>query len=205
MRIRILTTSAAAVIMFAAMPVPARAAVAQWQRPAAQDRGDFGYANQQRGPAYDAGYRAGLRRGREAVRDGRALNIEREREYRDARDGYDRRYGDRDRYRDDYRIGFAQGYRDAFDRAGVGRDRRGYGYDRGVAQIAFENGARDGYTKGLDDLRHRRYPDVNRQKWYRNGDHDYKGRYGAKDVYRVDYRRGFAEGYDRAYREGRRY
>ncbi len=214
MKTTILTTSAA-VLIFAAVPSPARAS-----SPAQFDRGQYGTAQNS---AYDAGYRAGLRRGEEAARDRRPMDFEREREYRDGIDGYDRRYGEPNRYRDDYRAGFAQGYRDAFnrggfrrddrDRNGVWRDERGYGergygvpgYRREVAPIAFENGVRDGYAKGLDDLQHRRYPDVNRQKWYRNGDHDYNGRYGPKDLYRVDYRRGFQEGYSRAFREGRRY
>jgi hypothetical protein len=65
---------------------------------------------------------------------------------------------------------------------------------------AFDNGERDGYAKGIDDVRHHRYPDINRQKWYRHGDHNYDRQYGAKDTYRVDYRRGFQLGYDRAFR-----
>src|SRR5215467_6398084 len=69
---------------------------------------------------------------------------------------------------------------------------------------AFDNGERDGYTKGIDDVRHHRRADMNRQRWYRNGDHDYDRHWGSRDVYRVDYRRGFEQGYDRAYREGYR-
>jgi hypothetical protein len=220
MKTTILTTSAAAVLIFAAVPSPARAS-----SPAQFDRAQYGTAQNS---AYDAGYRAGLRRGEEAARGRRPMDFEREREYRDAMGGYDRRYGEPNRYRDDYRAGFAQGYRDAFNRGGfrgddIRRGAPGYGapgygapgygapgygapgYGREVVPIAFENGVRDGYAKGLDDLQHRRYPDVNRQKWYRNGDHDYNGRYGPKDLYRVDYRRGFQEGYSRAFREGRRY
>ena len=69
---------------------------------------------------------------------------------------------------------------------------------------AFDNGERDGYSKGIDDVRHHRRADVNRQRWYRNGDHDYDHHYGTRDAYRVDYRRGFEQGYDRAVREGYR-
>jgi hypothetical protein len=82
-----------------------------------------------------------------------------------------------------------------------------YGYEnrRDVYyQRAFENGERDGYARGIDDLRHRRYADIQRQKWYRNGDHDYDRRFGPRDQYRVEYRRGFERGYDRAFREGYR-
>lgn len=69
-------------------------------------------------------------------------------------------------------------------------------------QRAFDNGERDGYSKGIDDVRHHRRADMNRQRWFRNGDHDYDRHWGSRDAYRVDYRRGFEEGYDRAFREG---
>jgi len=88
-------------------------------------------------------------------------------------------------------------------------DRRPYGYEQrreeAGERMAFDNGMRDGYTKGLDDLRHHRFADVRRQKWYRNGDRYYDNRYGPRDEYRIEYRRGFERGYDRAYREGYRY
>jgi hypothetical protein len=80
---------------------------------------------------------------------------------------------------------------------------RGYGSQAGFG--ALQNGVSDGYQKGLDDVHDRKFPDVTRQKWYRSGDHDYNSRYGSKDLYRTEYRRGFQEGYDRAYREGRRF
>jgi flagellar biosynthesis/type III secretory pathway protein FliH len=79
-----------------------------------------------------------------------------------------------------------------------------YRYERheGYERRAFDNGERDGYAKGIDDLRHQRRPDINRQRWYRNGDHDYDHHYGSRDAYRADYRRGFEQGYERAYRDG---
>jgi len=78
-------------------------------------------------------------------------------------------------------------------------------YGGSAAYGAYQNGVSDGYQKGLDDVHDRRNPDVTRQKWYRSGDHDYNGNYGSKDAYRVEYRRGFEEGYNRAYRDARRY
>jgi hypothetical protein len=77
-----------------------------------------------------------------------------------------------------------------------------YGYERHdtYERRAFDNGERDGYAKGIDDLRHHRRPDMYRQKWYRNADHDYDRHWGSRDEYRVEYRRGFERGYDRAYR-----
>lgn len=75
---------------------------------------------------------------------------------------------------------------------------------REFAAAAFRNGQRDGMEKGREDARHHRSPDVNRQKWFRSGDHDYNGRFGPRDAYRSEYRRGFEEGYRRAYEERRR-
>lgn len=170
--------------------------------------------------AYDNGYRDGLKRGEQAARDGRPLDVEREGDYRKAEDGYNRAYGDRGRYRDNYRGGFAQGFRDGYTRRGGSRaqypaaypgDSRGYGNGYGYGNGgnagygAFQNGVSDGYSKGLEDAQDRRSPDITRHKWYRSGDHDYDKRYGTKDAYREDYRRGFRQGYDRAFREGRRY
>ena len=185
--------------------------------------------------AYDNGYRDGLKRGEEAARANRAFNVERERDYRDAEGGYNRSYGDRNRYRDDYRGGFSEGYRDGYYRRTTGNygygngngnyghgNGRGYGnggynpnygygnggygaYGNNAGYGAYQNGVADGYRKGLEDIQDRKAPDVTRQKWYRSGDHDYDKAYGSKDAYKVEYRRGFQEGYNRAYREGRRY
>jgi hypothetical protein len=193
---------------------------------AAYSDGDYraSYADARRA-AYDNGYREGRRRGEEAARSGRPFDVEREREYRSADSGYNRAYGDRTRYRNDFRGGFAEGYRDGYQRSGGGvysRDARGgyyggggsggyYGgnapgyYGGNAGYGAFQNGVADGYRKGLDDVRERHYPDARRQSWYRSGDHDYDKRYGSKDAYKIEYRRGFEEGYERAFREGRRY
>lgn len=178
------------------------------------------YADARRA-AHDNGYRDGLKRGEQAARAGKVFNAQLERDYRDAQNGYNRSYGDRARYRDDYRGGFAQGYRDGYSRRG-GRTQfpdarrypneypdaygngRGYGYGGNANYGAFQNGASDGYRKALEDIDDRKYPDVARHKWYRSGDHDYDKAYGSKEAYKVEYRRGFEEGYNRAFREGRR-
>jgi hypothetical protein len=187
--------------------------------------------------AYDNGYREGLRDGESAARDRRPFDIQREKDWRKGDAGYNRSYGDKDRYRDSFRSGYGDGYRAAYDRYNsrggyydprssrrdegwyggypgnypgsypqdgrIYRDRRNGGY--GVANIAFQNGVNDGYQKGLDDAHDRKSPDPRRQKWYREGDRHYEGRYGSKEAYKDEYRRGFLEGYDRAYRDGRRY
>lgn len=210
-----------------------------------------GYAEARRA-AYDNGYKDGLKRGEQAARSGKTFNAQVERDYRDGDNGYNRAYGDRARYRDDYRGGFAQGYRVGYeqraypnngqypntapypqypDRAyprsqapiypGNGRNGRnngyggtagygypgnsGYGYGGSASYGAFQNGASDGYKKGLEDVQDRKSPDATRHKWYRSADHDYDSIYGSKDAYKVEYRRGFQEGYNRAFGGVRRY
>ena len=155
--------------------------------------------------AYDNGYRDGLKRGAQALRDRKPFDVERERDYRSAEGGYNKAFGDRTRYQNDYRGGFSQGYRDGYNgrdsRIAIGGN-RGYG-DAGFG--AFQNGIADGYRKALEDSEDRKFPDATRHKWYRSGDHDYDNAYGSKDSYRIEYRRGFQEGYNRAFREGRPY
>jgi hypothetical protein len=222
---RFLTISAALVLLGSA---PAAAQSNGWLGAPPAYAGDDWRAPYQdaRRAGYDNGYRDGVKRGEQAARDRKAFNAQLERDYRDATNGYNRSYGDRERYRDDYRGGFAQGYRDGYyrrdsrdsrdqygrypgygnnGRYGNGNGNQGngnrYGYGRNNAGYgAFQNGASDGYRKGLEDIEKRRYPDVSRHSWYRNGDHDYDRAYGSKDAYRIEYRRGFQEGYNRAFR-----
>lgn len=193
--------------------IPSRAQAQPWTPAAAAYAHDdyrASYAEAQR-DAYENGYRSGLKRRAQAVRDRRPLEIERERDYRSADEGYNRSFGDRNRYRDAFRGGFAAGYRDGYSQRGARAPFPTAGpiYGRGNGGTANfgarQNGLSDGYEKGLDDVNDRKYPDLSRQKWYRNGDHDYDSRYGSKESYRVEYRRGFEEGYNRAYREARRY
>ena len=221
---RILTISAALVLLSGA---PAAAQSGGWlgRAPAYADDDYRAPYAQARRAAQDNGYRDGLKRGEQAARAGKAFNAQLERDYRDAQNGYNRSYGDRARYRDDYRGGFAQGYRAGYsqrgERASYGTQEypnsypnaypdsypdasRGYGYGGNAGYGAFQNGAGDGYRKGLEDVQDREYPDATRHKWYRNADRDYDKAYGSKDAYKIEYRRGFQEGYDRAYRERRR-
>ena len=138
------------------------------------------------------------------------LDIERERDYRNAENGYNRTYGDRNRYRDTYRGGFARRLSRrlrparcavvsvlAGQRPRLGRHRQ----LRRVSERHRATATRRGSTTSTTGSR----ADVERQKWYRNGDHDYDSRYGSKETYRMEYRRGFEEGYNRAYGEARRY
>ena len=79
--------------------------------------------------AYDYGYREGARAGETDARRGDRFGYDDEREYRNGDGGYRRQYGDRDRYRQTFRSGYAAGYSDAYRRfGGSGRDGR-YGND----------------------------------------------------------------------------
>lgn len=113
------TISAAAL----ALTLSATPAHAQFGRIFGQDRDDY-YRGNARQIAYDNGYREGMNHGQIAVRDRRPFDLEREKDYRNADEGYRREYGNKDRYREEFRRGFAEGYHAAYNR---------YGYNGGVA------------------------------------------------------------------------
>ena len=177
-----------------------------------------------RSAAYEQGYREGIREGERDARRGDPFSYRDERAFRQADRGYHRSYGDRDRYRQVFRSGYAEGYSSGYRRlAGYGRNdgrygggvwnnRRsdpGYGTSRyprggyGSYGSAFEYGARDGHEKGVEDARKNRSFDPLRHSWYRSGDRHYDRQYGSRDEYKNVYRRGFQQGYERGFREGR--
>lgn len=217
MTLKLLSVSAAAAAFALALPASAAATSLSWHvrydsSPSSQSY-SRGYDDARR-IARDNGYREGLHHGEEAARHRRAFDLNREKDYRNADEGYKRSYGSREEYREAYRGGFAEGYRAAYDRysyrvrggAYYGpRGDDGYRLSGSVAvsgpgvPVGFRNGVNDGHRKGLDDLRHHRYPDVNRQGWYRSGTRGYHDRYGSKVAYRLDYRRGFDQGYEQAF------
>jgi flagellar biosynthesis/type III secretory pathway protein FliH len=180
--------------------------------------------------AYDQGYRQGADEGEKDARRGDRFNYHDEREYQRADRGYHRSLGDRERYRQIFRDGYAAGYSAAYSRiARYDRYERndgrpgayprqepyaqqggyggygGYGRYPGGAPSSpvFDYGARDGYEKGLEDARKNRSFDPLRHSWYRSGDRHYNGRYGSREQYKNVYRQGFQRGYERGYEEGR--
>jgi hypothetical protein len=181
-----------------------------------------GYARDLERRAYDNGYREGLDDGQKDGRRGRDFSYQRHDEYRDADKGYHRGDGDINRYRSSFRQGFQTGYNESFNRyARNGRDyprvvvpapsviyppSAGYPVPRGggyYGSPATQNGYRDGFAAGRDDARdHDRYDPV-RAKRYREGDHDYNGRYGSRDEYKREYRAAFEQGYREGYGRGR--
>lgn len=76
-----------------------------------------------------------------------------------------------------------------------------YGRYGGYYDVALQNGANDGYEKGLEDARKNRSFDPLRHDWYRSGDRHYESRYGSKEQYKDAYRQGFRDGYERGFRE----
>ena len=193
------------------MSAPACASGALYpQRYPVGDRDDRAY--------YNRGFREGQDAGVDDARRGRSYDLRRHREFRDDRRGDDR--GDLRAFRD----GFAAGYEDGYRRLSRGRDddrRRTYppapnyprsqGPDGGIFRDgdrrlspARENGYRDGFEAGQRASRNGDRFDPIREKRYREGDHDYEGRYGSRDEYKREYRAAFQQGYEAGFRGYRR-
>lgn len=172
---------------------------AQWGRPSYSGTG-YGEA---RRAAYDNGFREGIKEG---DKDGRSRDRF---EYRDERDfqradvGYRRHFGDVERYRQSFRAGFVDGYSQAFGRYRGYDDWRYGGGEREFYASPFDNGVRDGIEKGREDARDNDRFDARRHKWYREGDRHYQNRYGVRERYKDEYRRGFLVGYEQGYRTAR--
>jgi hypothetical protein len=166
--------------------------------------------------AYDRGFREGLIEGERDGSRGDRFRYQDERDFQRADIGYNRSYGDVERYRVHFRSGFAEGYAEGYRRYARGSNGRsdgrygggpGYGdYRQGreVYLSPFDIGAREGYEKGREDAGKRGRADARSHKWYREGDRHYESRYGNRDRYKNEYRRGFLAGYERGYREIRR-
>ena len=224
MRTRLLSALALAAGLAVAAPAGAQSPWGGWGQPR------YGGYDVQR-TAHDNGYRDGLSVGQRDARGGERYDVNRNRDYRDGDNGYDRRYGSRGDYRRYYRQGFEQGYREAYYGRGgraVPRD-PGYGrypessrypdYGRypnggygnggyggygngGYYSPAWDKGRADGYEKGLDDGRDGDRFDPIGEKWYRQGDRGYNSRYGSRDAYKNAYRQAFRQGYEQGYRDG---
>jgi hypothetical protein len=184
-----------------------------------------GYSRELERRAYDKGYREGIEEGQNDARRNRDFSYQRHDEYRDADEGFHRGDGDINLYRSSFRQGFQAGYNESFNRyARNGRDRDrdyprvntpypngGYGYPNGgygggrvyTTSPAAQNGYRDGIEAGRDDAHDRNRFEPVRAKRYREGDHDYNGRYGSRDEYKREYRAAFEQGYREGYGRGR--
>ena len=170
-------------------------AYAQWGGPS---YGGGSY-NEIRREAFDNGYRQGLEEGGKDGRQGDRFEYRDERDFQRADYGYRRGFGDRERYQQSFRAGFVEGYTSAYRRQSRGYGDQGrWGRDQYIS--AFDLGARDGFEKGVEDARDRDRFDARRHKWYRDGDRHYESRFGPRERYKDEYRRGFLAGYERGYR-----
>jgi flagellar biosynthesis/type III secretory pathway protein FliH len=207
----------------ALMIATASPALAQWGGDNRRPTYGYGSGVETRRIGYDNGFREGIKEGEKDGRRGDQYRYQDEGDFRRADVGYRTSYGNRDLYRQAFRSGFADGYADGYRRYArngrygnddrrsgsggggfggiLGRDPRN-GQRRGYS-LAYDNGVRDGLEKGREDIRKNRSFDARRHKWYREGDHNYNGRYGSRDQYKVEYRQGFNAGYDQGYRQGR--
>jgi hypothetical protein len=165
-----------------------------------------GGVSEQMGPraARDEGYRRGVMAGEDHSRRSQPSNFQILFDYRQGDFGYRPEFGDRNRYRVEFRIGFEAGYREGYARFGRGRPGRVDDWaDRGRRDFAADNGFEDGYQEGLNDGRRNHRFDPIAESRYRSGDHDYQRWYGPREVYKIHYREGFKAGYERGYRDGR--
>lgn len=166
--------------------------------------------------AYDGGLRQGRARGEDDARRGRAYDLRRHQEYRNADRNYRGSYDGARAFRSGFEAGYDQGYR-RYAGGGYGYPSaspgpaypRGqdpyYGGARGAyGSVAFDNGYRDGYEAGVNDARDRDAFNPIVQKRYREGDRGYKNGYGSRDDYKREYRAAFQRGYEEGYRQNRR-
>ena len=123
--------------------------------------------------AYDNGYREGIKQGE---KDGRNRTVNRyqdERTWQRADKGYNRSFGDFERYRQSFRAGYGEGYADGYRRYAP----EGYG---GYGQAIPRDRYPDVYPNrspypGTSYPGGYGYPDQNR---YPNGAYGYPGQYG---------------------------
>jgi hypothetical protein len=80
-----------------------------------------------------------------------------------------------------------------------GRDPR-YGRDARYNTPAFQNGYRDGLTKGREDGEDNDRADVNRHSWFKSATRGYDDDFGSRSEYQQQYRQGFEAGYLEGYR-----
>ena len=88
------------------------------------------------------------------------------------------------------------------DDRGVYRDRRDRGYgDRALYTTpGFQNGYRDGLSKGREDSNDNDRFDARRHDWYRSATRGFENEYGSRSSYQSMYREGFEAGYADGYR-----
>jgi hypothetical protein len=151
---------------------------------------------------YEHGFRDGFDYGQDAHAQGNPLDERETSEYRYADRGYRESHGPRDEYRIGYREGFRLGAEDGF--AGISIRRDDLLRDRPEVReefqsLAADTGYHDGLARGLADFQnHQSFRPAENDLW-RNADHGYQQSLGTRDAYRRAYRTAFEEGYREAY------
>jgi hypothetical protein len=182
---------------------------------AAQD--NYGGAANSRDHGYQHGYRDGLRQGRADLNANARPSYETE-DYRHADLGYEEYMGDRHEFQTGYRNGYKDGYDDGYNNRRPRWDRYGIeeSYDPdarsprpdpeadryarwGYSDVAFDTGYRDGLSAAQKDLRERKEYRPEKHDSYEDADHGYHKSYGAKNLYKDEYRKGFLRGYQDAF------
>jgi hypothetical protein len=98
------------------------------QSPRAVPRGNSQVYNQAyNSQAYNTGYDRGSRVGADDGQRNRDFNYSNKSDYRSADAGYRSEYGDRERWRTNFRLGFENGYRDGYSRYRPNSGNGGYG------------------------------------------------------------------------------
>jgi flagellar biosynthesis/type III secretory pathway protein FliH len=160
-------------------------------------RSDWGYADEARQPynesrrvAYDNGYREGVREGERDARSRDTFNYQDERTWQRADKGYHRSFGDRQRYAQSFRTGYAAGYSDSYRRYAPN-----YGY-----------GGYDNRPGGV-------YPNARGGSGYPQGGYGYPGQggygypgqggYGQGRYYSPAYSNGVNDGYEKGREDAR--
>ena len=168
-------------------PMAVTAAQAQTPRAVPRDSQIYrdGRDSQRNSQAYREGYDRGSRAGGDDGQRNRPFNFQNNSDYRNDDRGWRREYGDRDRWRTDFRLGFEFGYRESYSRY-----RPGYGgvYGNGGYGNSYPNGNYGGYG---NNGRGRGGPPPwanNRGSWQRS---DYA------------FQTGFTDGYEAGLNDGR--
>ena len=165
-------------------------------------RPDWTYADEARQPynevrrvAYDNGYRVGLKEGERDARRRETFNYQDERTWQRADHGYHRSFGDRGRYAQTFRTGYAAGYSDAYRRVAPNYGNGGYGRPGDV----YPN-TRGGY--GYPNQGDYRYPNQGDYRYPNQGGYGYpnQGRYGYNGP---AYTNGVNDGYEKGREDAR--
>lgn len=178
-----------------ALLTPLAVVNAQAQTQRAVPRDSQTYRNSQ---AYNEGYTRGTRAGSDDGQRNREYNYANKSDYRNGDAGYRREYGDRERYRVDFRLGFEFGYRE-----GYGRYRPGYGgYGRNDDYGRYDPyGRNDGWrpgTGGPPPWANGRARGRGRGGYQGGG---YQG--GGYQYNELAFRNGFTDGYEAGLKDGR--